>query len=60
MKRTNSLSKVLFYAFLTALFFSITNELAWSFLGGKVVVIVYAIIAVICLILMFTEKGVTR
>jgi ABC-type transport system involved in cytochrome c biogenesis permease subunit len=60
MKRTNSLSKVLFYAFLTALFFSITNELAWSFLGGKVVVVLYAIMAVICLILMFTEKGVTR
>jgi hypothetical protein len=60
MKRTNSLSKVLFYAFLTALFFSITNELAWSFLGGKVVLVIYSIIALICLILMFTEKGVTR
>jgi asparagine N-glycosylation enzyme membrane subunit Stt3 len=57
MKRTNSLSKVLFYALLTALFFSITNELAWSFLGGKVVVIIYGIIAVICLILLFTEKS---
>jgi hypothetical protein len=60
MKRTNSMTRVLFYAFLTALFFSITNELAWSFLGGKVVVVLYAIIALICLILIFTEKGVIR
>jgi hypothetical protein len=60
MKRTNSLSKVLFYAFLVALFFSITNESAWTFLGAKVVLTIYVIMAVICLILLFTEKGATR
>jgi hypothetical protein len=60
MKKSNSLLRVLFYAFLVALFFSVTNELAFHYLGASVVLSVYVVISAICLVMIFSEKGVSR
>jgi hypothetical protein len=56
MKKTNSLTRVLFYAFLVALFFSISNEIAWQIFNVKVILAIYVVMALTALVMLFTEK----
>jgi hypothetical protein len=57
MKKTNSLGVVLLYALLTSIFFATISTWAWEVLDPKVIVGIMAALAVVCLVLMFTESG---
>jgi hypothetical protein len=55
MKRTNSIGKILLLSLLTSLLFSVSAMFAFELLEASTILIVLAILAFICLVLMFTQ-----